>query len=135
MANVSIEGLENVVKQLDSMVRGVDEAEDEILTTVGKLGVSTWREAMTASTSSTTGELRKSIRASKKKKQHAVDIAPSGYRKKKDGTRGGSYAAAVFSWNYGTSKWPGSHFLKRAEEKISREVGDVCEKILDKYIK
>lgn len=106
----------------------------EMLGTAGEMVVQAWKDAIEAAghappgkSGRATGELMKSVRASKVKKSgeaYVSTIYPHGRDRKRQGM-----AEIAFVLHYGTSKLKGDHFVDDAEERSADAVEQAMEEI------
>ncbi len=106
----------------------------EMLGTAGEMVVQAWKDAIEAAghappgkSGRATGDLMKSVRASKVKKSgeaYVSTIYPHGRDRKRQGM-----AEIAFVLHYGTSKLKGDHFVDDAEERSADAVEQAMEEI------
>ena len=137
MARMDFSGTEEMMAALFAESERLERKATEMLGAAGALVVRAWQDAIDEAghappgkSGRATGEMRRSVRASKPKKSgeaYVSTIYPHG----KD-SRGVGNAEKAFILHYGTSKVSGDHFVDRAEEMAGDAAQAAMEEIWNK---
>lgn len=127
-------GTEEMMDALFAESERLERKATEMLGTAGEMVVQAWKDAIEAAghappgkSGRATGDLMKSVRASKVKKSgeaYVSTIYPHGRDRKRQGM-----AEIAFVLHYGTSKLKGDHFVDDAEERSADAVEQAMEEI------
>jgi HK97 gp10 family phage protein len=133
MASFKVEGLDELIDDIERMGAGLDPVFEEMLDAGADEIVKAWEAAIVKHKHVITGQMLESVKSSKKKvggaKQRLAEIFPHG----KD-ERGIRNASKAFYCHFGTSKRPGTHFIDTAEEEGHRAAFEKVSQIWDRFI-
>ena len=131
MARMEFSGCQEMMDALFAESERLERKATEMLGEAGKVVVQAWQDAIEAAghappgkSGRATGDLIRSVRASKPKKNgeaYTSTIYPHGRDRKKQ-----RLAEIAFVLHYGTSRIPGDHFVDDAEERA----GDAAERAM-----
>lgn len=127
MAKLSSEGIEKRMEELSREAERLERKATEMLGEAGKVVVEAWQDTIRRYGHVKTGDMLKSVRASKPTQSGGVytsSIYPHGRDRKKQ-----SNATKAFVLHYGTSRIRGSHFVDEAEEKAEDAVLEAMERV------
>lgn len=124
MAKVTESGLNELINNLSSFAEDFSEMEDEILNEAGEIFVDEWKDGIARFGHVDTGDMQKSVKAKRSKKDASVEIYPHG--KDRHGVRN---AQKAFILHYGSSTIDGDRFVDDIEDKGEEKVVKAAEEI------
>lgn len=134
MARMEFSGTQEMMDELFAESERLERKATEMLGEAGKVVVKAWQDAIEAAghappgkSGRATGDLMRSVRASKPKKNgeaYTSSIYPHGRDRRRQ-----SMAQIAFVLHYGTSKIKGDHFVDDAEERAADAAEQVMEDI------
>ena len=134
MARMEFSGTQEMMDELFAESERLERKATEMLGEAGKVVVKAWQDAIEAAghappgkSGRATGELMRSVRASKPKKNgeaYTSSIYPHGRDRRRQ-----SMAQIAFVLHYGTSKIKGDHFVDDAEARAADAAEQVMEDI------
>lgn len=130
MARMKSSGVAEIAKDLRQLGNDIPQVEEEMLDAGAQEVVTAWKEGIEEAGHVDTGEMRDSVRATKKKKTGFRDIYPKG----KD-SKGIRNAEKAFVLHYGKSSKPGDRFADKIEETAEPRAAAKMQSILNEHLK
>ena len=131
MADFNVTGLDDVMKEMMSHQQAAEEAIPEMLNAGADILIKAQKSEVQSMKLVDTGDMMKSIKGDKIKKDKDgnsyIDVYPKG--KDRKGVRN---AEKAFIAEYGTSKLPARPWMRTANEKCSDEITEKEKEIWDK---
>lgn len=124
MGKVTTSGLNKLINNLSNFAEDFSEMEDKILDEAGEIFVEEWKEGIEQFGHVDTGDMQKSVKAKRSKKDASVEIYPHG--KDRHGVRNAQKAAIL---HYGSSSIKGDRFVDDIEEKGEEKAVEAAEEI------
>lgn len=124
MGKVTTSGLNELINNLSNFAEDFSEMEDKILDEAGEIFVEEWKEGIEQFGHVDTGDMQKSVKAKRSKKDASVEIYPQG--KDRHGVRN---AQKAFILHYGSSTIDGDRFVDDIEEKGEEKAVEAAEEI------
>ena len=132
MADFNVTGLDDVMKEMMQHQQAAEEAIPEMLNAGADILVKAQKSEVQSMKLVDTGDMMKSIKGDKIKKDKDgnsyIDVYPKG--KDRKGVRN---AEKAFIAEYGTSKIPARPWMRTANEKCSDEITETEKEIWDKH--
>ena len=135
MAGLKVNGIDDLMDELDLMTKGTPEMIDRMLMAGADVVTQAMKEETEAAGLIDTGAMYKSIRPTKPKEKaglHSIEVYPQG--KDKKGVRN---IEKAFINNYGTKgqkrKIPATHFIEKAIEKSESGVYYAMQDVFNEY--
>lgn len=137
MAGISHDGLDDLLKDLDSIVDIPDEVLDDMLDAEADVVVRAQKEEIASQGLIDTGELQRSISRGRKYSKdfgRKVDIYPQGTRK--NGKKEIKNAEVGFIHEFGAprEKIPAKNWMKKANERCADQAVGSAAKVYERYL-
>lgn len=130
MARLKSQGLDALANDLKQLGKDITEVEEEMLDAGAQEIVAAWKEGITSAGHVDTGEMRDSVKATKKRKQKAREIYPQG----KD-SKGVRNAEKAFVNHYGKGSKPGDRFVDKIEDAAEPKAAARMQSILNAHLR
>ena len=137
MAGISYDGLDDLLKDLDSIVDIPDEVLDDMLDAAADVVVRAQKEEIASQGLIDTGELQRSISRGRKYSKdfgRKMDIYPQGTRK--NGKKEIKNAEVGFIHEFGAprEKIPAKNWMKKANERCADQAVESAAKVYERYL-
>ena len=132
MANLRVQGLDELEKELQQFAGKTEEIEAAMLEAGAEELKQAWKYHILKKGHVDTGSMVDAVKASKPRKGRggtSVDVYPQG--KDQKGVRN---AEKAFLLHYGWKDKPGDHFVDNVEQDAEEAVADAMEGVLDEYL-
>ena len=130
MGSMQTEGIDKLIKDMESAADDTGELAADMLDAGADVVVQEWKDGIEEVGHVDTGAMRDSVKAAGKKNKLERVISPTGSDKK--GTRN---AEKAYVLNYGKSTKPGDRFVDKIEEKAAATSQLEMQHVLDEYLR
>lgn len=130
MARMNSSGVAELAQDLRQLGKDIPQVEEEMLDAGAQAIVEEWKDGIEKAGHVDSGDMRDSVRATRKKKTRSRDIYPKG--KDRKGVRN---AEKAFVLHYGKSSKPGDRFVDQIEEAAEPRATAKMQSVLNAHLK
>ncbi len=130
MARMNSSGVAELAQDLRQLGKDIPQMEEEMLDAGAQVIVEEWKDGITKAGHVDSGDMRDSVRATRKKKTRSRDIYPKG--KDRKGVRN---AEKAYVLHYGKSSKPGDRFVDKIEEAAEPRAAARMQSVLTAHLK